>query len=248
MISRLKFVLRLGLFLALVRPDLVAETNDPDKDSTLPKLLEEARRLIDAKKPQAAIDKCDKVISLFKDHYAAGKEKVYCARTSAESLGYLLQSAAEIDKGVFEKGKGKAIVLSGTWASAYFMKGYALQELGLTGEAKSALQLAIGLSPWNSQCLSELGSVYKMEKNWKEAKKAYEAAEEHAGLAPDSSKAFELGVARRGLGYVLVELGQINEAEKKYLECLRDDPHDTKAAAELEYVRKLKAKKRGQLN
>lgn len=242
MTSRLGFALRLGFFLVVASPDLVAATNDPDKDPTLPKLLEEARKLIDAKKPQAAIDKCDKVISLFKNHYATRKEKAYCARTSAESLGYMLQSAAEIDKGEFEKGKEKAVVLSGTWASAYFMKSYALQELDRISEAKSAIQLALGLSPWNSQYLSELGSIYKLEKNWREAKKTYEGAEEHAGLSPDNSKAFELGVARRGLGYVLVELGQLDEAEKKYLQCLKDDPNDKKAAAELAYVRDLKAK------
>jgi Flp pilus assembly protein TadD len=52
----------------------------------------------------------------------------------------------------------------------------------------------------------------------------------------------ELGRARRGLGYVLVELGKLDEAEKKYQQCLVDDPKDRKAAAELEYVRGLKAK------
>jgi hypothetical protein len=41
---------------------------------------------------------------------------------------------------------------------------------------------------------------------------------------------------------VLVELGQLAEAEKKYQQCLRDDPNDKKAAAELEYVRGMKAK------
>jgi tetratricopeptide (TPR) repeat protein len=148
-----------------------------------------------------------------------------------------------MDKGKFEKGKKNAIVLSSTWASAYFLKGYALQDLGRIAEAKAALKLALELSPWSSLYLSELGSVYKLEKNWREAKKAFEMAEEHAALAPDDLKAAELGLARRGLGYVLVELGQLDAAEKKYQECLKDNPKDTKAAAELEYVRGLKAKR-----
>ena len=152
----------------------------------------------------------------------------------------MLQSAANTDKG--KEAKKDAIVLSSTWASAYFLKGYALQELGRIAEAKSALILALELSPWNSLYLSELGSVYKLEKNWKEAKKTFDAAEEHAALSPDELKASELGLARRGQGYVLVELGQLAEAEKKYLQCLEDDPNDKKAAAELEYVRNLKAK------
>ena len=230
-----------------------ATAADPDKDPGLPKLLEEARALIDRKQPQAGIEKCEKVIAAFKAHYGNSKEKVYCARSSAETLGYLLLAAAEMDKGKFEKGKKNAIVLSSTWASAYFLKGYALQELGRmflfcsiasrVAEAKSTLKLALELSPWSSLYLSELGSVYKLEKNWREAKKTFETAEEHAGLSPDDLKAAELGLARRGLGYVLVELGQLDEAEKKYQQCLKENPNDTKAAAELEYVRGLKAKR-----
>jgi tetratricopeptide (TPR) repeat protein len=208
---------------------------DPDKDLQTPKFLEEARTLIDGKKTQAAIEKCEKVIALFKAHYANTKEKIYCARTSAESLGYLLKAAAE---------KHNAIALSSTWSDAYFMKGYALQELGRMAEAKSAVQQAVELSPWSSHYLSELGNIYELEKNWAKAKEIFEAAEEHAPLSPDEAKAAELGRARRGIAYVLVELGQLDEAEKKYQQCLKDNPNDTKATAELEYVRGLKAHKK----
>jgi tetratricopeptide (TPR) repeat protein len=72
--------------------------------------------------------------------------------------------------------------------------------------------------------------------------KTYQSAEEHASLTPDDAKQAELGRARGGLSYVLVELGKLDEAEKKYQQCLRDDPNDKKAAAGLEYVRNLKAK------
>jgi tetratricopeptide (TPR) repeat protein len=225
----------------LAAPSLPAQ--DPDKDPALVTLVEKARTLITKKQPQEGIANCDKVIALFKSHYGTSKSKIYCARSSTETLGYLLQSAADADKGKSEKGKKNAIVLSSTWAAAYFLKGYALQELGRIGDAKATLKLALELSPWSSLYLSELGSIYKLEKNWPEAKKTFETAEEHAALSPDDLKAAELGLARRGLGYVLVELGQLAEAEKKYQQCLKDDPKDTKAAAELEYVRGLKAKR-----
>jgi len=238
-VPRIRSLFGLVFALVLVSPVLGASA-DPDKDPQLPKLLEDARTLLTKKQPQAAIANCEKVIAAFKNHYANGKEKVYCARSSAESLGYLLQSAANMDKG--QQAKKDAIVLSSTWASAYFLKGYALQELGRIADAKSALMLALELSPWSSLYLSELGSIYKLEKNWNEAKKTFDAAEEHAALSPDELKASELGLARRGQGYVLVELGQLAEAERKYLQCLKDDPNDKKAAAELEYVRNLKAK------
>jgi Flp pilus assembly protein TadD len=216
---------------------------DPDKDPQLPKLLEEARTLIDSKKPQAAIEKCDKVIALFRARYDKSTEKAYCAGTSAENLGYLLKAAAAMNDGTFEKGKKNAIVLSPTWASAYFMKGFALEEMGKQAEAKSALRQALELSPWNSHYLSEHAYLFAIQKDWAKAKENYQAAEEHASLSPDGTKAEDLARARRGLGYVFVELGQLDAAEKKYEECLAADKNDTKAAAELQYVRKLKAKR-----
>ena len=230
------------LFACAIPSQRAASPANPDKDSEVANLLHEARALLDAKKPGPAIKVCEKVIASFKAHYGNSKSKIYCADTSAENLGYLLLAAAAMDKGEFEAGKHDAIVLSSTWASAYFLKAYALQELGRIAEAKLAVQLAIELSPWNSRYLSELGSIYAREKNWSKAREVFEKAEEHAPIAPDDSKAEVLARARRGLGYVFVELGQLDEAEKKYRQCLATDPNDTKAARELEYVRGLRAK------
>jgi Flp pilus assembly protein TadD len=224
--------------------EAVAASADPDKDPHTLTLLEEVRPLIDAKNPEGAIEKCDQIIALFKAHYGSSKHKIYCARTPAESLGYLMIAAAAINKGTFETGKRDAIVLSATWASAYFLKAYALQDLSRISEARSTIRLAVELSPWSCLYLCELGSIYKLEKNWARAKEAYETAEGQASLSPDNVKAAELGQARRGLGYVMVELGQLDEAERKYQQCLAADPNDAKAAAELEYVRGLKAKRK----
>src|SRR6266436_3781956 len=120
----LGFVFLLGIF-----DESRAATADPDKDPQNSKLLEEARTLIDAKKPKAGIEKCEQVIKLFESHYANSKHKIYCARTQEENLGYLVKAAADMSKGTFERGKQDAIALSSTWSSAYYMKGYALQEL-----------------------------------------------------------------------------------------------------------------------
>lgn len=215
---------------------------DPDKDPDLSNLLYEARALVDAKKPQPAIKQCDHVITRFKTHYGNSKSKIYCAQTSAENLGYLVMAAAAMNKGEFDAGKKNAIVLSPTWSTAYYIKAYALQDLHRIPEAKAVLLLAIELSPWNSRYLSELGSIYVLEKNWTKAKEAFEKAEDQAPIASDDTKAEVLGRARRGLGYVYVELGQLDEAEKKYQQCLATDPQDIKAAKELEYVRDLRAK------
>lgn len=238
--SFLSFLVAAICFLLPAR--FVAASADPDSDPEPPKLLQEARTLIDSKKPQAAMEKCEKVVALFEARYKNSKEKVYCARTQEENLAYLVTAASDMGKGEFEKGKKNAIVLSSTWANAYYMKGWALEELQRLPQARAVIEQANKLSPYNSQYLSELAYLHVLDKDWAKAEELYKSAEEHAALSPDDVKQVELGRARRGLGYVFVELGRLDDAEKKYLECLKDDPKDDKAAAELEYVRNLKAK------
>jgi tetratricopeptide (TPR) repeat protein len=205
------------------------------------KLVLEGQTLArDRKQPRAAIEKCDKVIAAYKAAYGNRKVKIYCARSPAESAGYLFMAATGLPG---TSGKGyDAIVLSSTWSDAYYMKAYALQDMGRIAEAKSALKQALELSPWDSYCWSELGSIYQVEKNWPKAKEYFEEAEAQAQKSPDDIKARDLARARRGVGYVLVEMGKLNEAEKKYQQCLAANPKDTKAAQELEYVRGLRAK------
>lgn len=228
--------------LLLVGANSFGAESDLDKNPEMRQLLLEARRLIDSKKPQPAIEKCDRVIAAFKAGYGSRKEKIYCARSSAESLGYLMKAAVAADKGAAKQ--AGTIALSSLWADAYFMKGYALQDLGRIREAKVLINQALQLSPFSSQYLCELGEIYELEKNWPKALQTFKDAEDHNALAPDESRALELGQARRGIGYVLVELGKLDQAEKEYKDCLKTDPNDTRAARELEYVRQLRNKKK----
>lgn len=214
---------------------LAAAGGDPDKDPQMVKLLQDARHLIDSKNAAAAIGKCDTVISAFKAHYGASKQKIFCGRTPAETLVYMLKAAVD---------KNNAIGLSSTWTDAYFMKAYALQDLHQLGEAKATLQQALKMSPFNAQYLAELGEINALEKNWSKAEQLYREAEDNAPLSPPEARADDLAKARRGLGYVLVELGKLDEAEKKYQQCIAANSNDTKAKAELQYVRDQKAKRK----
>jgi tetratricopeptide (TPR) repeat protein len=201
MTPRIRVVLGVLLLLSCaIHSQRAASPSDPDKDPEMLNLLQEARTLIDGKKPQPAIEKCEKVIARFKAHYGNSKSKIYCARGSTESLAYLVKAAAAMNKGEFDADKQNAITLSSVWSDAYFIKAYASQDLGRIADAKSSLMVAIELSPWNSRYLSELGSIYVLEKNWTKAKEVFEKAEDNAPLSPDDSKAEELGRARRGLG------------------------------------------------
>jgi tetratricopeptide (TPR) repeat protein len=212
-----------------------AAGGDPDKDPQMMKLLQEARHNIDSKNPAAGISKCDTVINAYKAHYGASKQKIFCARSPEESLGLMMKAAAD---------KNNAVALSFIWSDPYFMKAYALEDLGHMSEAKATLQQALKLSPFNAQYLAEMGQIHAREKNWSKAEQLYREAEDNATLSPPEARAGDLARARRGLGYVLVELGKLDEAERKYQQCLAANPNDTKAKAELQYVREQKAKRK----
>ena len=217
---------------------LAAIGADPEKDAQMKQLLQDAVHLIQNKSAAEAIPKCETVISAYKAYYDTSKQRIYCARSSTASLGSLVQAAAD---------NKSAIVLSPTWAEAYFLKSFALQELHRPNEAIAPLVSALALSPFDSHYLNELAEIYALEKNWAKAAELYARAEDDANMAPDVNRADELARAKRGQGYILVELGKLDEAEKKYEDCLATDPNDKKARAELAYVREQKAK-RGKKN
>jgi Flp pilus assembly protein TadD len=47
------------------------------------------------------------------------------------------------------------------------------------------------------------------------------------------------------VGFALIELGRLDEAEKKFRQCLDLDKGDKKAIAELNYLQNLREKKGG---
>ena len=227
---------------------------DPDKDPQITKLMQEANQMTAATNLTGGVEKCDEVIAAFKERYGDGKIQVHCARTGAECLSYLMEAASKGGSTNIELSadartgriSGKAIVLSPTWAEAYFTKGYALQDLGRIPEATASIDAALALSPLNAHYLHERGNLYEGEKNWPKAQEVFKLAADNAAFSPDSTRAAELGQARRGTAYVLVELGKLDEAEKIYEQCLAADPNDARARRELKYVRQLQAKAKPQ--
>jgi Flp pilus assembly protein TadD len=193
-------------------------------------MLSKGYQLLQSGKPEEAITQCfDKVLTEYQKKYGNSKGQIYCARNSTESLFYLLKAANE--------DRSAEVLTETTWADAFFMKGYALAELGRLSEAKESIEKAIALTPMNAQYLSELGYIYEVEKNWSKALELYQSAEDAATeFSEPAAKSQEISRARRGLGYVYVELGQLDKAEKVYRQCLEINPNDERAKNELEFV------------
>jgi Flp pilus assembly protein TadD len=213
-----------------VGADAVAPARDVDRvEQAHEALLEKGIALIGAQKQQQAIrDVFDPLIADYEAQYGASKQQVYCARTPAETLFYLTAAASD---------KRDAVVLGSTWAYAYYMKGYALLELGQSAESRRFVRKALALSPSNPQFLAELGATHVPDKQWDAMLETYIAAEEAVAVgSPDDLRTADLARALRGQGYALSELGRLDEAEALYRRCLQLDPNDEKAKGELEYI------------
>jgi Flp pilus assembly protein TadD len=206
-----------------------AGTASRENDAKQTRILNAGVQLLQQKRPAEAIQNdFDKVIASYEAMYPPGAKTVYCARSPTESLLYLVQSAND---------KKTAVVVGPAWCDAYFLKAYGLIDLGRHAEARQALEKAISMSPKNAHYMSELGSLYRLEKDWNGALAKYETAAQLAReFSPPDSKVIELGEALRGKGYVLVELGRLDEAEATYKQCLEINPADKMAMGELGYV------------
>ncbi len=226
-------------------------TND---DTHWKKMVSDGESLLHEKKPKEAIGKyLDPVIDHFNSLNSTNSSQIYCARDSKETLVYLMQAAVmhekkagkevpEIWGNQFADKKDSAEVLPQFWAEAFYLKGYALVELGHINQAKETLKKAVGLSPMNFSYLAELGHIFQMEKNWDMALQAFEAAEEATIYSHPDNKNENLARAWRGIGYVYIEQGKLQDAKDKYKQCLKLNPNDQSALAELKYIEGLQAK------
>ena len=237
---RLHALLAAGILLCQSVPSRAGTDNPPTASARADETeqqqhVDAAAKLLQERKPAEAIDGLDKVIAHFE---ALRKEKTdlaYCARSPAESLVYLLKATVD---------KTPASVYGPAWCDAYFLRGYALIELGRTAEARAALERAVQLAPREAHYRSELADVYAREKNWNEALAAFDASAKVAEESVEKErKNAELGRALRGKGFVLVELGRLDEAEAMYRRCLALDPADKKAMNELRYVQSRQQKR-----
>lgn len=211
-------------------PTATARANEAEQQQR----VDAAAKLLQQGKPVEAIDGVDKVIAHFEALRKEKTDAAYCARSPAESLVYLAQAA---------KDNTATTVYGSAWCDAYFLRGYALIELGRIGEARAALERAVQLAPREAHYRSELAELYAREKNWNEALAAFEASAQVAEESVDQArKNAELGRALRGKGFVLVELGRLDEAEAMYRRCLALDPADRKAMNELRYVQSRQQK------
>lgn len=176
----------------------------------------------------------DRAIALCRQRYG-GTAKTYAARSPQEALYYLGQAARD---------NRQAIAIPSACADAYYLKGYASLDMGEIETAQANIERAVDLSPVNAQYLGELGHLYQSQRDWPRSLEIFERAERSAdAFSPAEIRSAELARAKRGIGFSLIELGRLDEAEAKFRECLAIDGADEKALNELRYIEHLREAK-----
>ena len=172
------------------------------------------------------------IINDYEKVYDSSLKKIYTARTQKEHDFYLMTANNQ---------QKTAHILSETWSEAYYLKTYALLELKDLRTAQTTIQKALKLAPSNSKYLAELGLTYQLQKAWKKALISYSSAEKSARFfSPKKLQKEEYIRAKRGMGYSLIELKELNKAETLYREILKILPKDKIAQRELNYILELK--------
>jgi len=203
--------------------------------------LQRAQQLIADGKSADAIALIDQVLAYYAGKYPDGRTRWYVARTMTESLYYMAEATLESKQ---TPGKGNASSLIVAWADAYFLKGYALNELARPADAKLALEHAVHLSPENATYLLELAEANKLERNWDECYRLYQDAEAAAEFSPQEYKLSDRLQAKRGQAFVFVEQGKLDQAEKLLRECLKLNANDARAKEDLKYIAELREQKK----
>ncbi|MEO7177721.1 MAG: tetratricopeptide repeat protein [Allosphingosinicella sp.] len=201
-----------------------AATSDSAAQSAL---VERAVTLMHEGKLAEAVPLLDQVIAAEEKAHAGEKRQIYSASSLAETLIYMTLAATA---------KKEAVAFGPEWSLALFLKGFALVDLGSADAAGPLFERAVALSPGNSQYLAELGEWHKNRREWDRAYARFKSAEEFAGTVSEERRKPERSRALRGMGFVLIEQGKLDEAEKMFRKCLEIDPNDDGAKGELQYI------------
>ncbi len=208
-----------------------AAGQDKDRDSAAVATISHAFSAIQAGDPARALSTVDPVVASFEKDFSGEKRHIYCSQT-AEQEGYYVTNAG---------GAGAIRLVPSTWCEALYVKAFALVDLDRLDDAQSTFERLITFAPKHSRYLNELAYVFLKKKEWQHSIDAYMNAEAAASFTPER-RDYERCVSFRGIGYDLVELGRLDDAEAAYRKCLAIIPNEPKSLGEIEYIKEQRKK------
>ncbi|WP_440523810.1 tetratricopeptide repeat protein [Sphingomonas sp.] len=194
--------------------------------------IDQAFSAIQAGNPTSALALVDPLLAGLERDYATEKKHIFCSETP-EQEGYYLTTT--------DGGSDNVRLVPARWCQAQYIKAFALVDLKRYDEAQATYERLLGYAPQNARYINELGYLFLAKKQWQRSIDVYTRAEAAATFSPDR-RDYERCVAYRGIGYDLVELGRLDDAEAAYRKCLAIIPDEPKSLGEIEYIKQQRKK------
>lgn len=198
--------------------------------------LEQATQALQNRDADKALPLLNNAIAHFEKTFADFPAPYYAAQNRVEALYYLMQAANN-------KEKTDVYVIDGGWAHLYYLRAFAHIEKGDLAAAQRDLDTLLKLSPANALAYNERGHLHSLRKDWQAAQADFQAAIDHNLTDNDHERDAINARARRGLAFVLIEEGKLDDAEAIYRELLQQNPNDSMSQSQLEYIRQQRSPK-----
>ena len=198
-----------------------------DIDRRFAPLFDKAAEELNAGQPAKALETVAPAVTEYERAYAGEKRRIYCGISPTQTVAALARAAND---------KMSAVAVGEGYCTALYLRAFALVDVGQVSEAELGFLRLVELAPFNARYVYELANIRRMTKRYDLALEGYRTAAGLAGLAPSGREKAERGAAWRQIGWILVEQGKWDEAEAIYRDCLKLDPDDKKATAELGYI------------
>lgn len=198
------------------------------EDAPLEKYLQEGIDLIQSKDLASAIEKFDRIINDYDETYGHRADKLFLSFLSLEEFLAFVKGQPPPEREV--------VWLHPYYSQAHYYKGYALVQLDRTHEAVAEIQRAIDLNPMHGPFYLELAYIHARQRDFDQALKLYNNALERDFFPQKSATA----AAYRGIGYIYIESGMLQEAVRMYERSLELEPESSIARQELDYINTLR--------
>lgn len=237
-----RLIIALGLIIAPL-PVSAQSTTIVDGADDITIEIENAREaeltagldLIRAGKPAEAVAKLDLVIAGYEAERRGTQVRCADSLEQAILLSAVLTADSDLD--------GKATILGANWCSALFAKGYALIDLGRPDQAEVFLERATVMAPFEPHYVNELAELYKNRRQWQKSHDTFARALDIADYPGVDASPQVRARSLRGMGFNMIELGDLDTAEELFRRSQDYDPNSAAARTELEYIAELRAGK-----
>jgi tetratricopeptide (TPR) repeat protein len=211
-----------------LQEDLMDPVIEAHDENSLDKVLQEGIDLIQSRDLGQAIAKFDRIINDYDSTYGHRNDKLFLSFLSLEEFLAFVKGQPPPEREV--------VWLHPYYSQAHYYKGYALVQLERTREAMAEIQRAIDLNPMHGPFYLELAYIHARARDFDLALSLYKNALERDYFPQKSATA----AAYRGIGYIYIESGMLQEAIKMYEHSLELEPESAIAKQELDYINTLR--------